>query len=179
MDTGVIDGLLEIVKLLVPAAAAILGVKYTLNAFTEKEIARQKAEMKIKETEIILPIRLQAYERICMLIERISPQNLVPRVNKGSMTAPELQRALMQEIRNEVNHNLSQQVYISPMAWKLTKQSAEAVKGLVLACTRDLPQQAVTGNDLARKILEATMALDPNPIEEGLNLIKKEIQETF
>lgn len=179
MDTGIIDGLLEIVKLLVPAVAAILGVKYTLNAFQEREDKRHRGELRVKETEVILPLRLQAYERICMLMERISPQNLVPRVNTGSMTSPELQRALLGEIRNELNHNLSQQVYLSDEAWKLTKRSAEAVKGLILSCAREMPKEAVTGNDLARKILETTMALDPNPIEEGLNLIKKEIQSKF
>lgn len=175
METGILENVIEIIKLIVPAAAAILAVKYTLKAFTEREEKKKQIDLKIKETEIILPIRLQAYERICMLIERISPQNLIPRVNTGVMSAPQLQQALLSEVRNELNHNLSQQVYISDKAWKLTKQTSEAVKGLIFNAAREMPEGA-KGNDLARKILENLMTLDPNPFDTALDLIKSEIK---
>ena len=179
MDSSLLDSLIEVLKLMVPAAAAIYGVKYALNSFEDRESKRANTELKAKELEIILPIRLQAYERICMLIERVSPQNLIPRVNTPGMTAPQLQQALIAEIRNEFNHNLSQQVYVSDKSWQLTKQTTEAVKGLILKSARELPQEAVTGNDLARTILENMMKLNPNPLESALDLIKSEIQTKF
>lgn len=179
MDSTLIDSILEIIKLLVPAAAAILGVKFTLKAFEDRESKRAMADVKVKEQEIILPIRLQAYERICMLIERISPQNLLPRVNTQPMAYPELQQLLLAEIRNEVNHNLSQQVYVSEKSWTLTKQTAEAVKGIILSSARELTPDQVSGNDLARKILEKMAALSPNPLDSALDLIKREIHAKF
>ena len=176
MDTGILESILEIVKLIVPAAAAIFGVNYTLKAFTEREEKKNAAEIKIKETEIILPVRLQAYERICMLIERINPQNLIPRVNTKPMAYPELQQIMISEIRNELNHNLSQQVYVSDKAWKLTKQTTEAVKGIILKSSRELSPEEVSANDLARKIYENMAQLNPNPMDTALDLIKSEIK---
>ena len=176
METGILESIIEIVKLIVPASAAIFAVNYTLKAFTEREEKKKNAELKIKEAEIILPLRLQAYERICMLIERINPQNLIPRVNTRPMSYPELQQALLAEVRNELNHNLSQQVYISDKAWKLTKQSTEAVKGIILKSAQELNSEQVAGSDLARKILENMMQLTPNPLDTALDLIKSEIK---
>ena len=150
-----------------------------MRAFEERENKRAEADIKMKEQEVILPIRLQAYERICMLIERISPQNLIPRVNTPGISAIQLQQSLLAEIRNELNHNLSQQVYVSGKAWNLTKQTTEAVKGMVLKSARELPPEANTGNDLARKILENMMELNPNPLEAALDLIKSEIHNKF
>ena len=178
MDSSLLESILEIVKLIIPAAAAIFGVQYTLKAFEERENKRAQADIKIKEREIALPIRLQAYERICMLIERISPENLIPRVNTVPMAANEFQSALLGEIRNELNHNLSQQVYLSAEAWKLTKQSTEAMKGLILKSVRELDENA-TVNDLARRILENMMTLEENPLELALGIIKQEIQQKF
>ena len=176
METGIIESLLEIVKLIIPAAAAILAVKHTLNSYSKREEQKQSAEIRAKEIEIILPIRLQAYERICMLIERISPQSLIPRLNTRPMAYPELQQAMLAEIRNELSHNLSQQVYVSDKAWKLTKQTAEAVKGIILKSASELTPDQVSANDLARKILENMMQLNPNPLDAALDLIKSEIK---
>lgn len=176
METGLLESLIEIVKLIIPAAAAILGVKFTLKAFTEREEKKQAADIRVKETEIILPIRLQAYERICMLIERISPQNLIARLNTRPMAYPELQQAMLSEIRNELSHNLSQQVYVSDKAWKLTKQTTEAVKGIILKSSRELGPEEVSANDLAKKILDNMMQLNPNPLDTALDLIKSEIK---
>ena len=178
MDTTLLDSLLEIIKLIIPAAAAIFAVKFTLKSYEEKETKKANADIRLKEVEILLPARLQAYERICMLIERISPQNIIPRINNPSMNAILLQQALSAEIRNELNHNLSQQVYVSAKAWHLTKQTAEAVKGLIIKSMREIKPDS-TANDLARKILENTMALNPNPIENALDLIKSEIHSKF
>jgi len=179
METGIIDSILEIIKFTIPAVAAIVAVHFVLKSHAEKEKFNQSALRKTEETKIILPLRLQAYERICMLIERISPSALIPRVNNGMMTSQQLQQALLSEIRNELNHNLSQQVYLSEKAWKLTKQTTEAVKGLVLKSARELPPENGTGNDLARRILENMMSLDPNPFDTALDLIKSEIQSKF
>ena len=179
MDSSLLESIIEVFKLIVPAAAAIFGVKFTLKAFEEKESKRALADLKIKEQEIILPIRLQAYERICMLIERISPQNLIPRINTRPMAYPELQQLLLAEIRNELNHNLSQQVYVSDKAWKLTKQTTEAVKGIILKSSRELTPEQVSGNDLAKRVLENMMTLNPNPLDSALDLIKIEIHAKF
>ena len=111
-----------------------------------------------------------------MLIERITPQNLIPRVNTRPMSYPELQQIMLSEIRNELNHNLSQQVYVSDKAWKLTKQTTEAVKGIILKSARELGPEEVSANDLARKILDNMMQLNPNPLDTALDLIKSEIK---
>ena len=125
-----------------------------------------------------MPNRLHAYERICLFLERISPNQLIVRLNNGNYTAREFQQILLNEIREEYNHNVSQQLYTSEQSWELVKSAKEDLIVTINEAASDLPQEA-TGVDLSKAIFERSMQKEPDPINHALLTVKKEIWETF
>src|SRR5579871_3178399 len=119
------EALIEFIKILVPASVVLYAVYLMVRAFISREIELRKLEVRSRAIETILPARLQAYERITLFLERISPQNLLIRLNNSAYTAFDFQRILLDEIRNEYNHNVSQQVYMSEAVWQQVKSAKE------------------------------------------------------
>src|SRR5829696_1676616 len=64
------------------------------------------------------PLKLQAYERLVILCERISLPNLISRVNQPNLTVGEMQYMLVENIKQEFEYNASQQIYVSQAAWE-------------------------------------------------------------
>ena len=86
-----------------------------------------KEEKKDETRKAIAPLRFQAYERIVLFLERISPPNMVLRVNKAGMSKEMLQGELLRTVREEYEHNLAQQIYVSDEAWEQVKNAKEEV----------------------------------------------------
>jgi hypothetical protein len=131
-----------------------------------------------EDHKIILPLRLQAYERIILFLERISPNNLIMRLNKPEMSSIQLQAALVKVIREEFEYNLSQQLYISFKAWELVKNAKEEAIKLINIASGKLPDTASSG-ELAKIILDLAMEKERLPLNEAIDEIKKEIQRIF
>ena len=106
--------ILSVVPSLVVAVTAFFLTKY----FVENDQKKRLLELKFHSKEMVTPIRLQAYERMAMFLERIDPNQLLFRVSNPELTAYQMQTILLATIRSEYEHNLSQQVYISPEAWE-------------------------------------------------------------
>src|SRR5215208_7812767 len=119
------DALLDLVKILVPATIVLYAVFLIVRSFIMRELELKKLEIRGRSIETVLPVRLQAYERMTLFLERTSPQNLLVRINTPGLTAREFHRMLLDEIRNEYNHNVSQQVYIGEGVWSLIKNAKE------------------------------------------------------
>ncbi|MEM9834485.1 MAG: hypothetical protein AAF944_27910 [Bacteroidota bacterium] len=170
--------IIEFIKILLPAAAVLYAMYLTVKSFLNKEIAERMANLKTKGVETTLPIRLQAYERLSMLLERISPNNLILRLNDSNYSAKEFQHVLTTSIREEYNHNLSQQIYVGDQVWQLTTQAVEDIIATVNQATDALHPEA-RSLDLAKKILETQAQKEINPIAHALVEIKKEVRELF
>ncbi len=126
----------------------------------------------------ILPLRLQAYERFVLFLERIHPSNLLLRVNSPDITALQLQSLLVRTIREEFEYNLSQQLYISGNSWELIKNAKEDTIALVNQATSSLPETAVS-SDLVKCIFDVAISRGKLPVETALEEIKKELQRLF
>lgn len=119
------DAIIEFGKILIPASVVLYAVYLMVRAFISKEIEMKRLEVRGKSIETILPVRMQAYERITLFLERISPQNLLVRLNNPAYTAKDFHKILLDEIRNEYNHNVSQQVYMSEEVWNYVRNAKE------------------------------------------------------
>jgi hypothetical protein len=172
------DVLIDLIKIVVPASVVLYAVYLIVRAFIYKEIELRKLEVRSKSIETILPARLQAYERMTLFLERIAPQNLLIRLNNPSYTARDFQKILLDEMRNEYNHNASQQVYMSEELWSKIKNAKEDLTMLVNeAATAMTPES--TSIDLAKRIFELTLEKKFDPIALALVDLKQEIQQTF
>jgi len=172
------EAVIEFVKILVPAALVLYAVYLTVRSFIIKEIELKKLEIRTRSIETILPARLQAYERMTLFLERIAPQNLLIRLNNPGFTAREFQRVLLDEIRNEYNHNVSQQVYMSEEVWNQVRNAKEDLVLTINDAASALPAEA-TSMELSKKIFEAVMSKQVDLIGLALSELRKEIQQTF
>ena len=123
--------LLELGKILLPAGLVLYAMYLTMKSMLAKEMVKAEMDYKIENSKEVLPNRLQAFERMCLFLERLSPGNLVLRLNTSNMSAIELQHLMISEIREELNHNLSQQIYMSDQSWELIKNTVEDVIAMV------------------------------------------------
>jgi hypothetical protein len=161
------------------SAGLVLGAVYMLlKKFFENEERRRFYELRANNQKITLPIRLQAYERLTLLLERLSINNLIVRVKKPGMSAADLQAALVNEIRAEYDHNLSQQVYITNETWQMVTNAKEAVTRQVHVCYSSLPAGA-SSMDLSKAIFDVTMHEDMPATFKALIALKEEAQKIF
>lgn len=172
------DALMELIKILVPASVVLYGVYLVVRSFIQREVQLKTLEVRGRAIEAVLPSRLQAYERMTLFLERISPQNLLIRLNVGGMPAREFHQLLLSEIRNEYNHNASQQVYMSEEVWNLIKNAKEDLIVSINDAASEMSMES-TSLDLSKKIFEKSVNKPVDPIAHALSELKKEIQRTF
>ena len=172
------EALVEFIKILLPAGIVLYAVFLTVRTLLNREIEMKKLEVRGKTLDTILPIRLQAYERITLFLERISPQNLIMRLSDANYTAKDFQKILLDEIRNEFNHNVSQQVYMSEEVWNLVRNAKEDLIMLINEASSRMGSES-RSIDLSKKIFEIALDKSVDPIGHALSEVKKEIQQVF
>jgi hypothetical protein len=169
----------DFVKIVLPAGAVLLAMYLTVKTFLQKELDKNLIDIRTKNTQIILPIRLQAYERMCLFLERISPGNLLVRVNgNGSFNAGDLHQILLSEIREEYNHNLSQQLYMSDTAWLAIQSAMEDVVVNINHAATQVPADA-RSVELGRAVFEVLSQNNIDPVGQALRTVKDEMRQIF
>jgi hypothetical protein len=172
------EAIVEFGKLLIPAALVLYAVYLMVRSFIIKEIELKKLEIRTRSIETILPARLQAYERMTLFLERIAPQNLLIRLNTPGITARDFQKVLLDEIRNEYNHNVSQQVYMSEEVWNQVRNAKEDLVMMINNAASGVAADS-TSIELSKKIFELVMEKNVDMIAHALSELRKEIQQTF
>ncbi|MFH6984801.1 hypothetical protein [Marinoscillum sp. 108] len=168
----------DLLKITIPGLLILYTAYLIVRSFMNKQLDELHLSLRHKNQEVVLPIRLQAYERICLLLERISPNHIIPRLNEKDLSAKQLQGALVSEIRSEFSHNLSQQVYISEEAWIYVTGAIEQLISLINESANELDDSA-TSLDLAKMVFEKNMRNQQDTLRGALSFIKNEIKELF
>ena len=172
------DTALEILKYLLPALVVFATTFYLVKKYFEDEDKKRKQQLFINNQGTIMPLRLQAYERMILFLERISPESLIIRVNRSGYTCQQLQAELMNAIRGEFEHNLSQQLYVSPGAWEMLKIARGRTIQLINMMAEKIQKDSPSIN-LSKAILESIVDQEKVPTADALNFIKKEFSELF
>ncbi|MFZ9695593.1 MAG: hypothetical protein ACO3AY_06960 [Chitinophagaceae bacterium] len=142
-------------------ALALLALIVSLYAFSQA--GKEKSSSKEKFNSI--PLRLQAYERLVLLAERISLPQLISRLNQPGLNATEMKLLLVEQIKSEFEYNSTQQLYVSQLAWDAIRNLKEQEIMLINQVYSTLPSSALAA-DLNRKILEVFMAQPEGALNE-------------
>jgi hypothetical protein len=180
---------LEILKYVLPALVVFFTSWLIIKSFIYSQNERQKAhieheqrqkllEIKMNNQKSLLPVRMQAYERMALFLERISPGSLVLRLNQAGASNISLQSILLQSIRDEFDHNVAQQIYISASTWESVKAARDEMIKLVNSAAMSLPPNA-KAIELSKKIIEMSVEFSPLPTDIALNALKKEVKELW
>lgn len=166
----------SVIRYTIPAVVVFFTAYFLLKEFFLQESKRREIDIKLEKIRIAMPLRMQAYERIILFLERISPSNLVMRVHKQGMSSAEFQKVLVQTIRDEYTHNLSQQLYVSSKAWELLKTAREEMIRQINTSAAQLGEEA-TSIDLSNKLLE--MSMEKMATKKALDFLKEEARQNF
>lgn len=139
---------------LVVAVIALLTSIYTL-AIKNKPERKHTAD----DNFLTKPLRLQAYERLVLLCERIALPNLISRINQPSLSAREMQFMLIESIKQEYEYNASQQIYVTETAWNAVRALRDHNLLMINSIAKSLPADA-TASELNRRLMEALMHED-------------------
>ncbi|MEN8224724.1 MAG: hypothetical protein ABFS05_05115 [Bacteroidota bacterium] len=169
---------LEILKYVLPSLVVFAAAYYLIRTFLDHEIKQIKEEKKDGERKAVIPLRFQAYERIVLFLERISPPNLVLRVNRAGLTKEMLHAALLQTVREEYEHNLAQQIYISNKAWDLVKGAKEEVLSDINTAAAKMTEKN-TAADYGQQVISLHLDKKSHAHEAALQYLKEEIREMF
>lgn len=166
--------LFYLAPILVTCGAIYLLVK----GFFERDYKIKLIETKKLVQKDLIPLRFQAYERVTLFLERISPNNLLYRVYRKGMTARELQSELLETIRMEFEHNVTQQVYMSNHAWQLVRNAKEDTVRIINLAS-DKTDAEAPGAELSKKIFEFMLQNENFPAQKALDFVKIEASQLF
>ena len=169
---------LEILKYTLPALIVFVTVFFMMRSMVKSEQQRRNMELSTAAQKTLLPIRLQAYERVILLLERIAPDSIIIRVNLVNKTSKQCRAELLNAIKSEFEHNLSQQVYVSHEAWEAVKNARSNMINIINNASQQVKPDA-SGLALSNKILEILMELTTPPNAAAIELVKNEAQQLF
>ena len=164
------------------AAVAVTGwivyllVKRYFDNRQKERLLQMKLDERSETLKVVTPIRLQAYERMALFLERIAPSSLVLRCWQPGMDLKLLQGVMTKNIRDEWEHNLSQQVYLSPELWARIREAKDEMINLVNSSAVSLTEES-DPTKLAATIFAS--AAQHSPCDTALEAMHNEINEFF
>ncbi len=168
----------EILKYTLPALIVFFTAYLLIRKFLENDQKLKKVDLMYKNEQYLLPIRLQAYERLVLFLERISPESLIMRVNRQGMTSQQLHSELIATIRSEFEHNLSQQIYVSGESWEVIRNARSNLIRIINEAAKTIEPDSPSLK-LSQTILETIIDNENTPTNVAIGHIKKEIKELF
>lgn len=169
---------LEILKYTFPALLMLLLTYLILSNFVDNEENRRRFLIRKESQKNLMPVRLQAFERLALFLERITPSNLLVRVSSKGLSVKDYQAVLLITIRDEFEYNISQQIYVSEEAWRMVVTAKSATVSIInnIASTID---PSLPGVELSKKILEKTMEMNVFPTRSAISFLKQEVHRDF
>lgn len=168
----------SILKIIVTVGLFLISALVILRYYFSHKKQPVSIEEKGTEQKIILPLRLQACERIVLFLDRISVNNLIMRINRPEMNAQQLQAALVGAIRDEFEYNLSQQLYISAKSWTMVKNAKEETIRMINTASMKVSDHAPSA-EMVRMLLELVLAEEKSAVDNALEEVKREIHQYF
>ena len=112
------QGIITVFLVLIPALIVFITALFVLKSMNERHIR----EIRLLRNEDIknnfLPLKIQAYERLALFLERIAPEQLLTKMSKENIdNVSTLHQYMLDVLRQEYEYNMSQQIYVSRKAW--------------------------------------------------------------
>ncbi len=167
---------LYIIGTFLVAVVVFLTAFFSMRMFIRNDERKRLLELKEHNKSVIAPVRLQAYERMALFLERIEPNQLILRLNDGNTLNADLRVLLISSIRAEFEHNLSQQIYLSSDVWNQICNAKEETIRIINISSGKIAQDA-PGIELVTSILEQTAG--QSPIAPAMEALKEEIRLIF
>ncbi|MDH7914366.1 hypothetical protein [Winogradskyella sp. SYSU M77433] len=169
-----IDQITDVLINLLPAVLVAAIAIFFFKQFVDNEQRRRRFLIQKDLKKESLPVRLQAYERMTLFLERISPTKLITRVNPTSSNKEDYEALLIANIEQEFNHNLSQQIYVTDECWSVITASKNATIQLIRKANM---QEKTDSADKLREVILTDLMDKQAPSNTGLSYIRQEVSQ--
>lgn len=171
-----ISQVLSYVAYLLPTIVVGIIAYYFFKGHTANEEGRRRYLIQKEAQNQLLPLRLQAYERLTLFLERIDLHKLLIRVKPFSDEIEPYEALLIKNIEQEFEHNIAQQIYVTPECWNLVNASKNATIHII----RQAAMHEKNNNpDIMREYILRNFMEEVTPSQKGLAFVKKEVGEMF
>ncbi|MAZ73303.1 MAG: hypothetical protein CMC70_09155 [Flavobacteriaceae bacterium] len=167
---------LQYVAYLLPAIVVGIIAYFFFKGHTQNEEGRRRYLIQKEAQNKILPTRLQSYERLTLLLERIDPNSLLIRIKPFSDEVDKYEKLLIDNIEKEFEHNVTQQIYVTPECWNLISAAKNATIHLI---RQGAMHEKNNGADSLREYLLRHFMEEITPSQKALAYVKKEVAELF
>ena len=167
---------LEVLKFVVSGVILLALVFFVFKGYFDRYQQIQINHYKATVNKDLLSLKLQALERITLFIERINPANLLLRLHSPGMTAKQMQALVLEDIRAEYQHNVTQQLYLTTETWSIIKRVKEDTISLVNGAVRELPSEA-SAVELSKLVFANLDSLEQDPYDLAMMVIKSQYQD--
>lgn len=159
---------------LLPALIVASLAYYFFSQYIKEQDNRRRFLLHKDSQASALPQRLQAYERLTLFLERISPGKLVSRVKPYNDDPNDYERLLLRTIEEEFEHNLAQQIYVTQECWNIVRTAKSTTAAIIRKTNMS---GRIETSDQLRETLLRDLIDSPAPSETGLEFIKREVSE--
>ncbi|MCI4670126.1 MAG: hypothetical protein MRZ79_18460 [Bacteroidia bacterium] len=173
-----IEIIAEVLKYAVPGILILIGVRLVMDRQTKNLEQESKFKLRAEVMKDHLPLKLAAYERAVLFLERITPEQLIMRELGSGLNVAQYRASLIREIRQEYEHNIAQQVYIHPQAWDELTEAKNQIIQLILEESEKLPPEG-HGKELAGKLLSGYQELEIKRPRNAIMMLKGDLSQLF
>ncbi len=172
------NDLIDLLILLLGIFGALMAFYQFIKSDVQRFFDIRTNELNKESRASLLPLRLQAHERLIIFVERINPANLLIRLHQQGIGIKELQNLIVNDVKSEFQHNIAQQLYVNSSSWNVIRKLKDDTIGMINNAVQGLPETA-TGVDLSKKVLQHMATIAENPYDLTIDHLKKDIQGLF
>ncbi len=169
---------LEMMKIAIPGILVIITAYVVLKNQSDANLEKVRLELRKTNASTFNPMRMQAYERYILFLERITLNHLITEYNRAESNALIFRHAMLETINQEFSHNVAQQIYVSPQAYTIIKVAKEELLQLIQEKSK-LVDPKGPASELAKILIEAVQEKGQQPVDKAIAFIKSEVKLTF
>jgi len=167
---------LELLSFTIPAIVTGAVAFYFFKLHTKNENNRRNFLLRKENQSVALPLRLQAYERMTLFLERISPASLLVRIPPIGNDKPAYFKKLLMTVEKEFEHNLAQQIYVTDQCWNVIKTAKNSTINII---KNTMLEGELKDSRAMREAIIQRMAENEPPSSTALTFIKNEVHKIF
>ena len=172
------NNLIDLLVLILGIFGALMAFYQFIKSDIQRFFDLKTNELNKESRASLLPLRLQAHERLIIFVERINPANLLVRLHQQGIGLKELQNLVVNDVKSEFQHNIAQQLYVSSSSWNVIRKLKDDTVAMINNAAQGLPDLA-NGVDLSKKVLQHMASISENPYDLTIDHLKKDIEKLF
>lgn len=170
------QGLIDFLVYLAPSLLVFFTTWFLVKKFLGRESALKMLELNSARQKELMPLRLQAYERLTLYLERISPNVMLLNQYESGLSVREFRERLLDMVRVEFEHNYAQQIYVSTALWTVIRNAKEEVVREINSAAASL-DPSEPAHHLSKRLFDILLEKEEFPTQRALNILKSEVAQ--